>query len=82
MKHNCYFHHTHKAVEVYESLVQNNPDVLGYRLEILNYYFEQKKFQALEKNIGYIELTYKLTDKEEEKINQIKEKFPKLTTIL
>ena len=70
-----------KAVEVYESLVQNNPDVLGYRLEILNYYFEQKNFQALEQNIEYIELVYKLSDEEEQKINQIRESVQSCQTL-
>jgi len=64
-----------KAVEVYESLVQNNPDIVAYRIEILNYYFEQKNFQAIEKNIKYIESIYKLTDKELEKINHIKDRI-------
>ena len=56
-----------------KELVEQNPDIVDYRIEILNYYFEKKDLLALNKEIEYLESTFNLNDEQIEKISKIKE---------
>ena len=62
-----------KAVEVYKDLVDKNPDEVEYRIELLTYYLEQKNISAFNSELEYIENTFKITEKQQEKVNNIKQ---------
>lgn len=62
-----------EAIDIYKELVEQNPDIVDYRIEILNYYFEKKDLLALNKEIEYLESTFNLNDEQIEKISKIKE---------
>ncbi len=62
-----------EAIDIYKELVEQNPDVVDYRIELLNYYFEKKDLLALNKEIKYLESTFNLNTEQIEKISKIKE---------
>lgn len=62
-----------KAVEVYQDLVDKNPDEVEYRIELLTYYLEQKNISAFNSELEYIEYTFRMTEKQQEKVNNIKQ---------
>jgi hypothetical protein len=62
-----------KAVEVYQDLVDKNPEEIEYRIELLTYYLEQKNISALNNELSYIENTFKISEKQQEKVNSIKQ---------
>lgn len=64
-----------EAVEIYEELVKQNPDILEYRLEMLNYYFEQKNIRSIKKLIEYIESVFHLTEQQKVKIQEIEKQI-------
>jgi hypothetical protein len=62
-----------KAVEVYQDLVDRNPEEIEYRIKLLTYYLEQKNINALNNELSYIENTFKISEKQQEKVNSIKQ---------
>lgn len=62
-----------EAVEVYKRLVDQNPDVVEYRIQLLNYYIEKKDLLAFDSELKYLENTFSLTDEQLKVLNQIKE---------
>ena len=62
-----------KAVEVYQNLVDKNPDEIDYRIQLLSYYLEQKNTNALNSELIYIENIFNISKKQQEKINDIKQ---------
>ena len=62
-----------KAVEVYQDLVDKNPDEVEYRIELLIYYLEQKNISVFNSELEYIENTFNISEKQQEKINNIKQ---------
>ena len=64
-----------EAVEIYEKLVVENPDILEYKLEILNYYIEQKNIRGIVKLIEYIKSSFYLTEQEKVKIQEIEKQL-------
>lgn len=62
-----------EAVEIYKKLVDQNPDVVEYRIQLLNYYLEQKDLEAFNNEVQYLEDTFKLTDEQTDTVNKIKE---------
>lgn len=61
-----------KAVEIYKNLVEKNPEIVGYRIELLNYYWEQKNTDACIREINYIESQFNLNNEQVEKMMEIK----------
>lgn len=62
-----------EAVKIYKRLVDQNPDVVEYRIQLLNYYLEQENLEALNNELKYLENTFKLTDEQKIKIIDIKQ---------
>lgn len=62
-----------EAVEIYKKLVDQNPDVVEYRIQLLNYYLEQKDLEAFNNEVQYLEDTFRLTDEQVDTLNKIKE---------
>lgn len=62
-----------KAVEVYQDLVNKNPDEIAYRIELLTYYLEQKNISEFNSELAYIENTFNISEKQQEKICNIKQ---------
>ena len=62
-----------KAVEVYQGLVDKNPDEIEYRIELLTYYLEQKNISTFNSELAYIENTFNISEKQQEKVNSIKQ---------
>lgn len=62
-----------EAVEIYKRLVDQNPDVVEYRIQLLNYYIEKKDLLAFDSELKYLENTFSLTDEQLKVLNQIKE---------
>lgn len=62
-----------EAVEIYNKLVDQNPDVIEYRIQLLNYYLEQKDLLTFNHEVKYLEDTFKLTDEQVDTLNKIKE---------
>lgn len=62
-----------KAVEVYQDLVDKNPDEVEYKIELLTYYLEQKNISAFNSELEYLENTFRMTEKQQEKVNSIKQ---------
>ncbi|MFY9073693.1 hypothetical protein OZZ08_01945 [Malaciobacter mytili] len=62
-----------EAIDIYKELVEQNPDIVDYRIGLLSYYFEKKDLLALNKEIKYLESTFNLNDEQIEKISKIKE---------
>lgn len=62
-----------EAIGIYKELVERNPDVLEYRIELLNYYFQKKDLFVLNKEIKYIEATFNLNDEQVKRLSEIKE---------
>ncbi|MGE4456840.1 MAG: tetratricopeptide repeat protein [Arcobacteraceae bacterium] len=62
-----------EAVEIYKRLVDQNPDVVEYRIQLLNYYIEKKDSLAFDSELKYLENTFSLTDEQLKVLNQIKE---------
>lgn len=62
-----------EAVDIYKKLVEQNPDIVDFRVELLNYYFEKKDLLALNKEIKYLESTFNLNTEQIRKICEIKE---------
>ena len=62
-----------EAVEIYRDLVYKNPDEVEYRIELLSYYLEQKNTVAIINEIEYIEGIFNIDEKQQEKINNIKQ---------
>ncbi len=61
-----------KAVEIYKDLVEKNPEIVDYRINLLNYYWEQKNTDACIDEINYIESQFNLNNEQIEKVLQIK----------
>lgn len=61
-----------KAVEIYKDLVEKNPEIVEYRIELLNYYWEQKNTDACISEINYLESLFNLNNEQIEKIQEIK----------
>lgn len=64
-----------EAIEIYERLVEKNPDVVEYRIQLLNYYVEKNDSVKLNKEIQYLESTFNLNDEQIEMVNKVKEKL-------
>lgn len=62
-----------EAVEIYERFVEQNPDIVDYRIQLLNYYLEKKDFQIFEKALQYLESTFNLNDEQNEMLDKLKE---------
>ncbi len=62
-----------EAVEIYKRLVDQNPDVVEYRIQLLNYYLEKKDLLAFNSELKYLENTFNLTNEQLNTLNQIKE---------
>lgn len=62
-----------ETVEIYKRLVDQNPDVVEYRIQLLNYYIEKKDLLAFDSELKYLENTFSLTDEQLKVLNQIKE---------
>ena len=54
-------------------MVDQNPDVVEYRIQLLNYYIEKKDLLAFDSELKYLEHTFSLTDEQLNVLNQIKE---------
>lgn len=61
-----------KAVEVYQNLVDKNPDEIEYRIQLLSYFLEQKNLNSLKNELLYIKKVFKLNDKQQKIVNTIK----------
>lgn len=62
-----------KAVEIYQDLVYKNPDEVEYRIQLLSYYLAQKNISAIINEIAYIEEIFNIDEKQQEKVNNIKQ---------
>jgi len=67
-----------KAVEVYQDLVDKNPGEVEYRIQLLNYYLEQKNISVLKSEIKYLKEYYCFDDKQLSKINIILNEVEKI----
>lgn len=65
----------HEAVEIYERLVQQNPDIIEYRIYLLDYYIEKKDLTSFNKELHYLETTFTLNDAQKDMLNNAKEKI-------
>lgn len=77
IEHYAYAHYKigniDKAVEIYKSLVDKNPDEIEYKIELLNYYLEQKNINKIENELLYIEKNFKLNNQQKKKIYNIRQ---------
>ena len=54
-------------------MVDKNPDIIAYRIELLTYYLKQKNISAFNRELTYIENTFNISEKQQEKVNNIKQ---------
>ena len=64
-----------EAVDIYERLVEQNPDVVEYRVQLLNYYQAKKDFLAFNKEFQYLEATFNLNDEQVKMLAKSKEVY-------
>lgn len=61
------------AIDIYSRLVDQNPDIVEYRIQLLNYHLEKNDLEAFNKGVQYLEDTFKLTNKQTETLTKMKE---------
>lgn len=62
-----------EAIDIYSRLADQNPDIVEYRIQLLNYHLEKNNLKAFNKDIQYLEDTFKLTDEQMETLTKMKE---------
>ncbi|MCW8895012.1 tetratricopeptide repeat protein [Sulfurimonas sp.] len=62
-----------EAVKIYKRLVDKNPDIIEYRIQLGHYYLEQKDIVAYNAAISYIEINFNLNNEQQETLNKLRD---------